>query len=398
MLHSRLPSRPFFLFFVVLFLSSVLGAGSAWCVSAGLSDTERRAKTAELEQLKKRIESLRDDLNTVKGQHDTARKELRATESRIGKLVQNLRHLRNQLKDQEQRLENLQRDRARLKKEVKQQRTLLADQISAAYVIGRQEYLKLLLNPEDPAVAGRVFTYYRYFNQARSTRIDNAMLGIQELAAVEDSIARETDKLRQLQKQKRRDRSALENTVRARKLVVAQLKTELMTKGAELDRLVENERDLEKLLNAIREMLADIPAEAGEQKSFASLKGRLSWPAMGRVEKLFGKKRGGGRVTWNGVIIHSAEGNNVRAVSRGRVAYADWLRGYGLLVIVDHGDGFMSLYGHNQSLYKETGDWVEAGEVLAAVGNSGGRETAGLYFEIRQNGRPSNPVKWCRQT
>ncbi len=379
-------------FSALVFLACVAG------VQAGLSDSERRAKTAELEQLKQRIESVRNDLLSVQGEHEKASTELRNTESRIGKLVQKLRRLKSQLRKQERRLEVLQRDRARLNREVGQQRQLLAEQVHAAYVIGRQEYLKLVLNQESPALAGRVFTYYRYFNQARSARIDKAMLSIQELAVVEQDIETESTTLRQLQKQKHRDKAALDNTVRARRLLVAQLKTEILAKGEELSRLVEDEQQLEKLLNAIREMLADIPAEAGEQRSFSSLKGKLTWPAQGRVNRLFGKKRAGGRVTWNGVLINAKEGNNVRAVSRGRVAFADWLRGYGLLIIVDHGDGFMSLYGHNQSLYKETGDWVEAGEVLAAVGKSGGRDTAGLYFEIRHNGQPSNPAKWCRKS
>ena len=367
-------------------------------VSAELSDEQREEKAQELRQLKKRINKLRDELNQVRSKHDKARAELQETESRIGSLVQNLRKLSTRLANQKRRLSKLENDRKTYRTDVNQQRALLEEQIHAAYVIGRQEYMKLLLNQENPATMGRAVTYYSYFNKARSNRINRAFDSLKKLESVERSIHRETNTLKELQKQKRRDKAALENTIRARQLLVANLKTQMLSKGEQLGHLVENERQLEKVLNVIRKMLADIPAEAGKKRPFSRLRGKLTWPVVGKVRKLFGRKRAGGQVSWNGVLIRAREGNNVRAVARGRVAYADWLRGYGLLVILDHGDGYMSLYGHNQSLYKETGDWVEANEVIAAVGKSGGQQSSGLYFEIRHNGKPSNPVKWCRKT
>ncbi|HEB58039.1 MAG TPA: peptidase M23 [Gammaproteobacteria bacterium] len=364
---------------------------------SSLSAEERARKEQELQALRQRIEALRRDLNRIRGEHDEARAELQKTESRIGKLVQNLRKIKRRLRQKKQRLKKLRRDRNRLREEVAAQRDLLARQVRAAYIIGRQEYLKLLLNQEDPALAGRMFTYYEYFNRARAHRIDEARADLEKLARVETDIRRAQKKLQALLKQHRRDKAALDNTIQARKLLVARLKSELRNRSDELAHMIENERQLEKLLNVIQEMLADIPAEAGLHKPFASLRGKLAWPAVGRVKKLFGRTRAGGRVKWNGIIIRAPEGNNVRAVARGRVAYADWLRGYGLLIILDHGDGYMSLYGNNQSLLRETGDWVEAGDIIAAVGKSGGKDNVGLYFEIRHNGKPSNPVKWCRK-
>lgn len=365
---------------------------------ADLSDQEREQKTHELQQLKRRINKLRDEVNQVRGRHDKARAELQETESRIASLVSGLRKLSYQLNKQQRRLNRMEKDRAEIRADVRLQRNLLKKQIHAAYVIGRQEYMKLLLNQENPATTGRAVTYYRYFTQARTERIDEAFSSLKRLEQVEKEIHRQTERLQELQKQRQRDKAALDNTIRARQLQVANLRSQLLSKEEQLQQLVENERHLEKVLKVIRKALADIPADVGKKKAFASLRGRLSWPVVGKVRKLFGLKRAGGQVRWNGVLIQAPEGNNVRAVARGRVAYADWLRGYGLLVILDHGDGFMSLYGHNQSLYKETGDWVEANEVIGAVGSSGGQDRSAVYFEIRHNGKPSNPVKWCRKT
>ena len=140
----------------------------------------------------------------------------------------------------------------------------------------------------------------------------------------------------------------------------------------------------------------DLPTEQGERKAFAGLRGKLKWPSRGRLANRYGSRRKEGKLKWQGVMIKAPEGTEVTAISHGRIAFSDWLRGFGLLTIIDHGDGYMSLYGGNQSLYKEVGDWVEAGDVIASVGNSGGHRETALYFEIRHNGKPTNPLKWCR--
>jgi len=199
-----------------------------------------------------------------------------------------------------------------------------------------------------------------------------------------------------LQKTQHREKAALEKTSRARALVVSRLNQEIHSKGEALVRLLEDERRLQQVVETIHEAMPEVLTDRGQRPVFGKLKGRLQWPTKGKVRALFGKPRQAGRVRWNGVLIQAREGKEVHSVSHGRVAYADWLRGYGLLLIVDHGDGYMSLYGHNQSLFKETGDWVEAGEVIGSVGKSGGFQQAELYFEIRHNGKPSNPVKWCK--
>jgi septal ring factor EnvC (AmiA/AmiB activator) len=176
--------------------------------------------------------------------------------------------------------------------------------------------------------------------------------------------------------------------------LLAALEREIGAKDRRLKALVEDEARLQRVLATLRRALADLPRGFDAEKPFPTQRGHLPWPASGSVKAAFGARRGVGELKWNGILIAAPEGRAVHAVHRGRVAFADWLRGFGLLMIVDHGDGYMSLYGHNQHLLKEVGEWVEAGEAVASVGASGGRAESGLYFEIRHDGRPVDPVRW----
>ncbi|HKK06553.1 MAG TPA: peptidoglycan DD-metalloendopeptidase family protein [Gammaproteobacteria bacterium] len=362
-----------------------------------LTEAQREAKAAELERLRERIDQTRKQLETIRGRHDKAQAELRRTERRIGKLVRGLKHIAGALDAKGRRLAELHHDQKRLQGRLAEQRKLLAEQVRAAYAIGRQEYVKMLLNQQDPAALGRVTTYYDYFNRARAKRIRAALATLDKLNDVKQSIVEEQQKLQALQDKRRRDKRELEASYHQREAVVVKLNAQIHSKSGQLSRMEANEKALKQLLDALRDVLADIPAEPGNRKPFPDLKGKLTWPVRGRVEDLFGHRQLA-QLKWNGVVIRAPQGRKVRAISHGRVAFADWLRGYGLLIIIDHGHGYMSLYGHNQSLYKETGDWVEPGEVIATVGASGGQARAGLYFEIRHNGRPVDPARWCGAT
>ncbi len=339
---------------------------------------------------------MRKELDTLRGQHDAARQALQQVEKAIGQRVRSLRDTAQQLTGVEKRLGTLHGEQTRLRAKLARQRALLARQVRAAFAIGRQEYLKLLLNQQDPAAMGRVMTYYDYFNRARAKRIRAALATLDQLHQVEADIQTQSATLQALQNRQQQDKQKLEASYKERARVVASLRAQLSSKGQQLARMVENEKHLDRLLRAINEALADIPADPGNRKPFPQLKGRLPSPTQGKIRDLYGHPRLG-TVNWKGAIIQAPEGRAVRAVSHGRVAFADWLRGYGLLMIIDHGNGYMTLYGHNQALYKETGDWVEPGDVIATVGDSGGANQAGLYFEIRHNGRPVDPGRWCRR-
>jgi septal ring factor EnvC (AmiA/AmiB activator) len=199
-----------------------------------------------------------------------------------------------------------------------------------------------------------------------------------------------------LQEKNQQEKLALEQSQSQRRQVVRALATELLSQGQEMAQLQRDEQELQDLLRGLREALSDIPPETDAAQHFAQRRGELGWPSSGRLAASYGQPKIG-NLRWDGVMISAPEGREVRAVHAGRVAYADWLRGFGLLIIIDHGDGYMTLYGHNQSLFKETGDWVATDEAIAAVGNSGGREQTGVYFGIRYQGKPVDPVRWCRR-
>ena len=355
----------------------------------------------KLEQLRQQIKSLRTELNTDRERKQDLQSRLRNTETRIGKVAALLRGLKRQLRRQNRDLKKLNKRRKKLRANLQVQRVNLALQIRAAYAIGQQEYIKILLNQQDPAAVSRTMTYYDYFHAARIERIQSLDARLADLQAVENKIERKTAKLEQNRLEQSREKNQLEKNRGQRAEVLAKLNQQMQAKGERLSLMLGNQRRLQRLLNRLvdeelEDIEPDLMPEQGERKAFARLRGKLGWPSRGRLTNRYGSRRKVGKLKWQGVMIKAPEGTDVSAISHGRVAFSDWLRGFGLLTIIDHGDGYMSLYGGNQSLYKEVGDWVEPGEVIASVGNSGGNKNAALYFEIRHKGKPTNPLKWCR--
>lgn len=355
-------------------------------------------RTRELERLRDRIEGMRKVLQATRGRQDSVQIELQQVEEKIGKVTQALHTIERDLQNGRKRLASLQEREKTLSNTLDRQREALARQVRASYAIGRQEQLKILLNQGDPATVRRALVYYDYLNRARTSRIRDALQQLQELQQVRSSIAAQQQELAGLRDHQLAQKQALERSRSEREKVLATIESSLQDQDRKLQGMLRNEQELQQVLKALQQALSDIPMEFQDGKAFAKRKGELPWPASGRLANRFGDSRAGGKLNWRGVLIAAARGEDVRAVSRGRVAFANWLRGYGLLMIVDHGNGFMSLYGHNQSLYKDVGEWVQSGEVIATVGDSGGQDDAGLYFEIRHDGEPVNPVTWCRAT
>ncbi len=351
---------------------------------------------ARLEALRGQIGQLQKELERTRGRYDGLSRKLRDTEQRIARVSRKLRSLEAELGKRQRRLAELRSEQIERRAELGDQRQMLGGQVRAAYAMGRQQYLKILLNQQSPAVVGRISTYYDYLNRARTERIGDLLQTLQALERLEHEIAEERRKLAEARDARLAEQRELQASRRDRAQVVSSLKRELSSKGVRLERMQKDERELLGLLESLAEVLADIPAEPGDRRPFAELKGKMTWPTRGPLLVRYGEPRKVGSMRWQGVMIQAGEGQAVRAISHGRVAFADWLRGYGLLIIIDHGDGYMSLYGHNQSLYKETGDWVEADEAIATVGDSGGQQRSALYFEIRRQGKPTDPRHWCR--
>lgn len=351
----------------------------------------------ELEQLRTRIQLLRDDLNAVRGIRRDVRMQLADIERNIAATVQQVRSTRQNLALNAQRLQELIIQRQQLQGSLGRQRVVLAEQIRTGYVVGRQDYMKMLLNQEQPARVGRVLTYYSYLDRARSEQIETITQQMSRLSTVEDAIKVENENLAAANARLASEKTSLLAFKSDRRGILGRIDEELNDKTQRLANLTADEQRLTELLRRLPMELGDIPPEVNVKGTFAKSKGKLLWPASGRISAAYGSPRGAGNLRWQGVVLNAAEGEEVRSVWRGRVIFTGWLNGYGMMIILDHGEGYMSLYAHNQSVIKEVGDWTEANEVIATVGDSGGQKHSGLYFEIRHNGKPDNPVRWCQR-
>jgi septal ring factor EnvC (AmiA/AmiB activator) len=386
----------FYLLLPFLFLSFSPAIQAYSDDQAGLDFNQRQQKKQELEKLRQRMSELRKSIEAKQQEKDSAAKALKDIEVRIGERAYILKKINRHLRKQRRELAKLKKQQQQTRNKLASQRKILAQQISAAYMIGKQEYLKLLLNQENPAAIGRTLTYYDYFHKARSHHIDEAQVTIKKLDALTRQVKTKTAELKSSRRQQQVAKQKLEDDFIDRSIVIKKMEEEITRQGTRLKKLAADEKVLQQLLQEIQSIMPSLLTEIDKREPFAKRRGRLKWPVKGKVKRLFGKSRKAANLKWNGVLIPSKEGKEVRAISHGRVAYADWLRGYGMLLIIDHGDGYMTLYGYNQALYKEVGDWVDEGEVIATVGRSGGQDQSALYFEVRVKGQPSNPFKWCR--
>ena len=274
------------------------------------------------------------------------------------------------------------------------QRQTLKDQIYTAYTLGKRSRLKLILNQEDSLQASRMMTYYGYFNRARVENLAVVQQSLKELNELQGREQAHSKELQELLVKQERKRESLEEDLLKRQQLLRFLVSDEQDKLKVLAALKVDEKRLQQLFSEIQESMDDFPYELNITQEFSEQRGRLGWPVSGPVIKTFGARRSASR--WDGIVIRAEEGDEVKSVSRGRVVFSDWLRGYGLMIIVDHGNDFMTLYAFNQSLYKDVGDWVDVGDVIATVGKSGGRNTAGLYFGIRDQGSSLDPQKWLK--
>lgn len=353
-------------------------------------------REAQLAQVRARLQTLRNELDTTKGRRDTVREEVHGLERKIGALMNELRETEKRLKLDERQLKTLREQAGDARRRLDTQRDGLARQVRAQYIAGRQEPLKLLLTQRDPDVASRMLIYYDYIHRARMERIREIETALLDSRAVETRVQSKQQELLALRDTQQNRKSELQASRARRSELLASLDRRVATQSREIDTLREDEVRLARLLREIKTTYAEIPLPSDVGGAFGTLKGKLALPANGRLVAHYGDPKSVGNLKWRGLFLAAAEGTPVRAVFRGRVAYADWLRGFGLLLILEHGDGYMTLYGHNQSLHKQAGESVEVGETIGRVGATGDAPQAGLYFEVRHNGEPRDPLLWCR--
>jgi murein hydrolase activator len=347
-----------------------------------------------LGQLQQDIKKLQRSLKSKQKQQSEAITSLRTAEKQIATTTKILRSTQRQLSRKEGELKTSQKQQRNLESTKSQQKKALAQQIKSSFINGRQEYLKMLLNQEDPEALGRMLVYFEYMNKARSEKVAQLQKTLVDLDNIEQKIQQEINTLNILKKSKQEETIRLSKLKEQRKSLVANLGKEIANKNEQLTELQVNAAELQQLIDSVQETIDKIEFTQ-PLDGLKSKRGKMKWPTKGRRTKSFGSQLSGGMRS-NGVLIQAQEGTSVNAIHYGRIVYADWLRGFGLLVIIDHGEGYMSLYGYNQALYKQVGDWVESGEPVATVGLSGGQQQAGLYFELRHQGKPFNPAKWLR--
>ena len=364
----------------------------------GAAAAEPTQKDAEkkLAKLQQQISKSQQSLEKQRGELGSLEKKLRESEQSIGNLNQKLISIEADLKQSQQKVSELQKEEATLQTQLSNHHNILYAQIRSEYQYGGQQKLKLLLNQQDPEKLGRNLIYYDYLHRARLEEIEQATQILVSVNQVQNEIRAEEALGKQAKFDLLSEKESLENAQNKRKTAIKALNNNVSSEKEKLVSLEGDEKQLKDLIEKLRTMLADIPVVI-DGEGFGKLKGKLYWPVVGKPSNKFGQKRNTARsnTNWQGVFIPSTEGNNIRSIHHGRIAFAEWMRGLGLLIIVDHGDGYMSLYGHNQSLFKQVGEWVKAGDRIAAVGNSGGNIDPGLYFEIRKQGSPINPAKWC---
>lgn len=377
-------------------LGRAVYAGFCVCFAFAVAATETEQHRVQLESIKGRIDLIQQRMRATRGEQDQLTEALQAAEQQIGVVTKRIHGLTGEIEALNRSLTDLHRREQAQLADLNGLREMLAQQIYAAYAMGRQERLKVFLNQHDPALLSRVMTYYDYLNRARASRMAEIEQGLAALRATQREISDQEGALRQLRGSELASRTSLEQQQERRHAVLASLASELRNADQELAGLRGDAKRLRQLLAEIEQALADIPDTNPDAERFDRRKGSLRWPAKGEIAARFASPKFGG-LSWDGVMISAPQGREVHAVHHGRVAFADWLRGFGLLLILDHGGGWMTLYGHNQSLFKEAGDWVEADEPVALVGNSGGRQTSGVYFGIRHQGKPIDPGRWCRK-
>lgn len=374
--------------------------GAALCLVLALSgiaaadelanrEKERQALRSEIETVQTRLSATSQDITEIMA-------ELQRHEAAALRANKTLEEIDAEVAAKGENLTRLQGRLAALEEKLQAEAALLAEQARALHRSGRGDYIKLLLNQEDPARVGRILAYHDYYSQARARRINAVTAAMERLTALRNAIGGETEKLQALRAEQEAKLREFNTHRHQRGETLVRLQSVADQQGRKLKTLLKTEQELAALIDELKEQRS-IVKEFEKAPPFNSLRGTLSWPVRGRITQGYGRIKKGGKLRSQGVTFRAKAGAEVRAVSAGQVIYADWFKHLGLLLIVDHGDGFMSLYGHNSSLLKKPGDWVEKDKPIAKAGDTGGQQNPGLYFEIRRRGTPLNPARWCKR-
>jgi septal ring factor EnvC (AmiA/AmiB activator) len=401
-------------------------------LGVGANQVERRQ--SELDALKQRLQTLQTEFRNTQTHRQEAADELRQSERAISSAVRQLRELDGERQRTDSDLQTLMQQAEAVAARIRQQQASLGQALKAAYQRGQGDAFKLILNGSDPNQSARDLRYLAHLSRARHAQIETLRADLAHLAALQQQTAQKTTELTQLQAAHEAEQKKLLADKRAREAVLQNLSAQIQQQRREISSLKRDERSLTQLVERLSRLMAqqaareaararaaqqaqkspkaetnvagqprravavntETPVAFRSERPFSKLKGLLRLPVAGELMNRFGTPREEGGVSWKGLFIRAAQGSAVKAIAAGQVVFAEWLRGFGNLIIVDHGEGYMSLYSNNESLYKQVGERVQPGDAIAAVGNSGGQPDSGLYFEMRHQSRPVNPLLWMK--
>lgn len=372
------------------------------CMLAGQVSASQQE---ELENLRQRIAAMQSEMAKTSESKTEAADALRTSERAISDSNRKLADLAEQQHQADLKLNSLQAQQQQLNQSLSRQKGLLEKLLYQQYLGGKHEYLKLLLDNQDPNKVARDLQYFQYIARNRAVWLEGLRNNLKTLNNVSSDVRAQSETLEKLHDEQSEQKEQLKQEQRERQQILGQVSKQLTLQRREITRLQHDENRLASLVAKIAEMLAkpktksvfrnnNLPDNRFDGKPFEQLQGKLAFPVKGEVSNKFGATRPDSTVIWKGLFIRSTAGQTVKAVAAGRVVFADWLRGFGNLLIVDHGNAYMSLYGNNETLYKQVGDEIRGGDTIATVGNSGGNADSGLYFELRHESLPLDPLKW----
>jgi septal ring factor EnvC (AmiA/AmiB activator) len=401
-----------------LFKTSVYLLLLGWALSVQAGPTKE-----SLKELQERIESLKQDLDRTEGAHNEAADALKQSEQAISEANLKLLELRQQQKANVSTLNTLNQKQDSLQHKIAEQQRLLGEQFYRQHLAGEQGYLRILLEQRDPNTIERNLQYFRYIASARSKLINDLRKNLGQVAELNYKTVATLQEVEQLKSEQEKAKQDLQKEKLEHKMVMQKLAEKIASQRGEISKLQRDEKRLTDLMERLARAVPKtpkksekkagknlekptaeaesvqhneaVPDETQDNGVFAALRGKLRLPAKGEVTNKFGAAREDSGISWKGLFIRAAEGSEVRSIASGRVVFADWLRGFGNLLIVDHGEGYMSLYGNNQALLKRVGDEVKPGDTVASIGNSGGNPVSGVYFELRFKSKPLDPLSWC---
>lgn len=375
--------RKFARFLPTLIILAATVAAGGFTVPLQAGTTDKQALTEKkLAQVKVRIKALAHEQRQAAAQRDSINTRLANQSDALAKASAAVRESNQALADNQKQIDQLLHRRDQLKAHLATQREALADLLRAAYATGRGSDLRLLLGDTDLARIARALAYSRYFQHDRIQRIKDLIGQLDQLHQVKQAIGVQRQALEAKRTDHRQHVAKLQQVRDEQQALLSQANTRIRNQHQQIQQLQHQQQSLQQLLKQLRNVLADVPDKLPADAPFSTYRGKLPWPVKGKV-----RKRG------KGLVIEAAHGTAVHAVAHGRIAYADWLRGYGLLVVIDHGDGWMSLYGGNESVLHGVGDWVHAGEPIATAG-AGMGDDSGVYFGLRHDSKPVDPLRW----